>query len=313
MEPRGWANRAGRGATAALGLPMFDAVFRLTRAVLCAGLLGLSTVVLSLLLLLPALLKRVLPLRPVQGACDRLLMALAGAWVSLNNRWIAFCNPRTTWRVEGLDGLNPRGWYVLTCNHLSAVDILVLQRVLHGRIPFLKFFLKRELIWVPVIGMAWWALDFPFMRRGKTREDQRRDLEAARASCEAFRRVPTSVINFVEGTRVTAEKREAERSPYRHLLKPKVGGLSVALATMGEQFEALLDLTLVYPGGTPSFWDLLCGRLPAVVLRVQRRDIPENLLGMDASGERARLVRQARWLEQLWQEKDAWIEATLKP
>ena len=119
-------------------------------------------------------------------------------------------------------------------------------------------------------------------------------------------------MNFVEGTRATPEKREAERSPYRHLLKPKVGGLSVALATMGEQFEALLDLTLVYPAGTPGFWDLLCGRVPAVVLRVQRREIPANLLGMEAAGERARLVRQARWLEQLWVEKDAFIEATLQ-
>ncbi|MFN4115336.1 MAG: acetyltransferase, partial [Inhella sp.] len=163
-----------------------------------------------------------------------------------------------------------------------------------------------------VIGMAWWALDFPFMRRGKTRDTQRRDLEAARAACAKFRRVPTSVMNFVEGTRVTAQKREAERSPYRHLLKPKVGGLSVALATMGEQFEALLDLTLVYPGGTPSFWDLLCGRVPTVMLRVQRREIPAQLLGVDAAGERARLVRQARWLEQLWAEKDEWIEAALQ-
>ena len=291
---------------------MFDALIRYPRAALCACLLVVSTLLLSLSLLLPALLKRVLPLPAVQRACDHWLMDLAGAWVAVNNRWIDGCNRGLRWQVEGLEGLNPQGWYLLTCNHLSSVDILVLQRVLHGRIPFLKFFLKRELIWVPVIGMAWWALDFPFMRRGKTRDDQRRDLETARAACAKFRRVPTSVMNFVEGTRATPEKREAERSPYRHLLKPKVGGLSVALATMGEQFESLLDLTLVYPGGTPGFWDLLCGRVPAVVLRVQRREIPANLLGMETAGERARLVRQARWLEQLWVEKDAFIEATLQ-
>lgn len=297
---------------AATSASMFDTLFRFLRAALAACLLVASTLVLSLSLLLPALLKRLLPLPAVQRRCDHLLMALAGAWVSLNNRWIDACNRGLQWRVEGLEGLNPQGWYLLTCNHLSAVDILVLQRVLHGRIPFLKFFLKRELIWVPVIGMAWWALDFPFMRRGKTRDAQRRDLETARAACAKFRRVPTSVMNFVEGTRVTPEKRAAERSPYRHLLKPKVGGLSVALATMGEQFEALLDLTLVYPGGTPTFWDLLGGRVPSVVLRVQKREIPTAMLGIDPEGERARLVRQARWLEQLWVEKDAWIDACLK-
>lgn len=291
---------------------MPNTLFRYCRAVLSACLLVAATLVLSLALLPPALLKRLLPLAAVQRCCDRLLMRMAGAWVAVNKRWIAACNPGMRWQVEGLDGLNPQGWYLLIGNHLSAVDILVLQHVLHGRIPFLKFFLKRELIWVPVIGMAWWALDFPFMRRGKTRDTQRRDLETARAACAKFRRVPTSVMNFVEGTRVTAEKREAERSPYRHLLKPKVGGLSVALATMGEQFEALLDLTLVYPGGTPSFWDLLCGRVPTVMLRVQRREIPVQLLGVDAAGERARMVRQARWLEQLWAEKDEWIEAALQ-
>lgn len=291
---------------------MFHTLFPYPRALLCAALLVSSTLVLSFSLLPLALLKRLLPLAAVQRACDRLLMALAGAWVALNNRWIGACNRGMRWQVEGVEGLNPQGWYLLTCNHLSAVDILVLQRALHGRVPFLKFFLKRELIWVPVIGLAWWALDFPFMRRGKTREDQRRDLETARAACAKFRHVPTSVMNFVEGTRVTPEKRAAERSPYRHLLKPKVGGLSVALATMGEQFEALLDVTLVYPGRTPGFLDLLCGRIPAVVLRVQRREIPPELLGMESAGERARLVKQARWLEQIWVEKDAWIEARLQ-
>ncbi|RZJ10325.1 MAG: acyltransferase [Rubrivivax sp.] len=290
---------------------MFDTLFRYPRALLCACLLASSTLVLSLSLLPLALLKRLLPVPAVQRTCDRLLMGLAGAWVALNNRWIGACNRAMRWDVEGLEGLNPQGWYLLTCNHLSAVDILVLQRALHGRVPFLKFFLKRELIWVPVIGMAWWALDFPFMRRGKTREDQRRDLESARAACAKFRNVPTSVMNFVEGTRATPEKLAAERSPYRHLLKPKVGGLSVALATMGEQFEALLDMTLVYPGRTPTFVDLLCGRIPAVVLHVQRRAIPPGLLGLESAGERARLVRQARWLEQIWVEKDAWIEARL--
>jgi 1-acyl-sn-glycerol-3-phosphate acyltransferase len=282
------------------------------RGALCALLLVVSTVVLSLALLAPALLKRALPLPPLARGCDRLLIGLAGAWVALNKRWMDAGGRSARWDVQGLDGLHLQGWYLLACNHLSAVDILVLQHVFHGRIPFLKFFLKRELIWVPLIGLAWWALDFPFMRRGKTREAQRRDLETARAACEKFRHQPTSVMNFVEGTRVSAEKIASERSPYKHLLKPKVGGLSVALATMGEQFEALLDVTLVYPDGVPSFWDLLCGRLHTVSVHVQQREIPPQLLGMDAAGERARLVRLGRWLEQIWVGKDARIEATLQ-
>ena len=192
-------------------------------------------------------------------------------WVANNNAWIAAVHPAAVWDVQGVDGLHPRGWYLVSSNHQSWVDILVLQRVFHGHIPFLKFFLKAELIWVPVIGLAWWALDFPFMKRGKGHGARHSDLQTTRDACEKFKRIPTTVMNFVEGTRFTAAKHAATASPYRHLLKPKVGGLGIALATMGEQFESLLDVTIVYPHGIPTFWQLLCGQLDAVTVRVQVR------------------------------------------
>lgn len=306
---REWAYEAGRGASFT---SMPATLSSSLRGALCALLLTLTTLVLSLALLPPALLKRLLPLASVTRACDRLLMNLAGRWVALNNLWMEAGGRCEHWDLRGLEQLHPQRWYLVASNHLGAVDILVLQRVLHGRIPFLKFFLKRELIWVPVIGLAWWALDFPFMRRGKTREAQRQDLDTARAACEKFRHLPTSVLNFVEGTRVTAEKRATERSPYRHLLTPKVGGLSVALATLGDQFEALLDITLVFPDGVPTFWDLLCGRLQHVIVHVRPRAIPSDLLGSDAAGERARMVRLGRWLQQIWREKDDLIDELLQ-
>ena len=282
------------------------------RGALTGLTLGLNTLVIALSLVPPALLKLLVPLPAVRRAADHALTGLASAWVAINNGWIAAVQPGARWDVQGVDSLNPRGWYLVASNHQSWVDILVLQRIFHGHIPFLKFFLKRELIWVPVIGLAWWALDFPFMSRGKSRGALRKDLEATRLACEKFKRIPTSVMNFVEGTRATPAKREQEKSPYRHLLRPKIGGLSVALATMGEQFEALLDVTLVYPQGTPTFWDLLCGRLQAVTVRVQRREIPKDLLGMEQAGERARLVRLGRWVEQQWQEKDRQIDELMK-
>ena len=282
------------------------------RGVLTGLTLGLNTLIVALSLVPPALLKLLVRVPAARGAADRALTALASAWVATNNTWIVAVRPSASWDVQGVDSLNPRGWYLVASNHQTWVDILVLQRVFHGHIPFLKFFLKRELIWVPVIGLAWWALDFPFMSRGKSRGALRRDLEATRRACERFRQIPTSVMNFVEGTRATQAKREQEKSPYRHLLRPKIGGLSVALATMGEQFEALLDVTLVYPRGTPTFWDLLCGRLDAVAVRVQRREIPADLLGIDQAGERKRLVRLGRWVEQQWLAKDDLIEELLR-
>lgn len=282
------------------------------RGFLSVFVLALNTVIITVSLVPPALLKLLVPAAAVRRAADRSLTTLASAWVAVNNGWINAVHPRAHWDVQGVDTLNPQGWYLVTSNHQSWVDILVLQRVFHGRIPFLKFFLKRELIWVPVIGLAWWALDFPFMSRGSGRGARGKDLEATRRACEKFKRIPTSVMNFVEGTRFTAAKGSEHGSVYRHLLKPKVGGLGIALATMGEQFQALLDVTIVYPNGAPRFWDLMCGRLDAVVVRVQQRPIPPDLLGTTAGAERAQHRRLSRWVEQQWQEKDQLIEDLLR-
>ena len=279
------------------------------RGAFTALTLTLSTVLLTSLMMLPALLK-LLPLPALRRACDHALTALASAWVAINNSWIAAVRP-ALWDVQGVADLHARGWYLVSANHQSWVDILVLQRIFHGKIPFLKFFLKQELIWVPVIGLAWWALDFPFMKRGRGHGARQNDLLATRLACEKFKRIPTSVINFVEGTRFTPAKQAAQRSPYRHLLKPKIGGLGIALATMGEQFEALLDVTIVYPQGAPKFWDLLCGRIAAVSVRVQAREIPEAVLGSDPVGDKAYRQRLNAWVEQQWVEKDLLIDGML--
>lgn len=257
-----------------------------------------------------ALTKLLLPAVPVRRLMDRVLNALAQTWIGVNGWWMALVQ-RTDWQVSGLDGLQQRAWYLVSSNHQTWVDILVLQRVFAGRIPFLKFFLKRELMYVPFMGLAWWALDFPFMRRGGGRRDFGKDLAATRKSCERFRMIPTSVINFLEGTRRTPEKHAAQRSPYRHLLKPKVGGLAMALAVMGDRFNAYLDVTIVYPKGAPTFWDLLSGRLEQVVVRVRELSIPTTLAeGSYASDPGYRRELQ-NWVLEMWAEKDAYIDSVL--
>ncbi|MCH7344842.1 acyltransferase [Pelomonas sp. CA6] len=282
------------------------------RGVLTGLLLVLNTIFHFSLMIPAALLKLVLPAGALRRACDRWLNGAASAWVAVNNAWIAAVGP-AHWDVQGVDGLHERGWYLVSPNHQTWVDILVLQRVFHGRIPFLKFFLKHELIWVPVIGLAWWALDFPFMKRGRNAGAQAADLATTRRACEKFKTIPTTVINFVEGTRFQPAKHAQQRSPYRHLLRPKIGALGMAMATMGEQFEALLDVTLVYPQGAPSFWQLLCGRSGPVVVRVQRREIPADLVGGNPQTDKALRARLSAWVEQQWQEKDALMESLIHP
>lgn len=283
------------------------------RGALSVFALVLNTLTIAASLVPPALLKLLVPAASTRRVADQVLTALASSWVAINNAWIAAVRPGARWDVQGVAALNPRGWYLVTSNHQSWVDILVLQRIFHGHVPFLKFFLKRELIWVPVIGLAWWALDFPFMRRGGGRSARGQDLEATRRACEKFKRIPTAVMSFLEGTRFTPGKHAEQESPYRYLLKPKVGGLGIALATMGEQFEALLDVTIVYPHGAPRFWDLMCGRVDSVIVRVQRRDIPRDLLDTTADAERARHQRLSRWVEDQWVEKDQLIKGLLHP
>ena len=257
-----------------------------------------------------ALVKLLVPLPFVRRTMDRVLNALAQSWIAINGWWIALMQ-RVTWRVTGLETLRDKDWYLVSSNHQTWVDILVLQKVFAGRIPFLKFFLKRELMYVPFMGLAWWALDFPFMRRSGGGRSFAKDLAATRKSCERFRMIPTSVINFLEGTRLTAAKHAAQNSPYRHLLKPKVGGLAMALAVMGDRFNSYLDVTIVYPKGVPRFWDLLCGRMEEVVVRVCEVKIPQALVtgSYDADADYRRQLQD--WIQQMWVEKDGYIAEVL--
>lgn len=288
----------------------------LLRGVTALLLLVLNTLFWSIPILAGALLKLLLPFEGVRRRVDPLLNAFANAWVACNSGWMRLTQP-TRWDVQGADGLDRAGWYLVNCNHQSWVDVFVLQRVLGGRIPLLKFFLKQQLIYVPVIGLAWWALDFPFMQRhGK--EALRRnpalrvqDHEATLRACQKFSLQPTSVMNFAEGTRFTRAKHEAQGSPYRHLLKPKAGALALTMNAMGERFRSLVDATIVYPDGIPSFWDFLCGRVPRIAVRVRQLPIPEGFATSNYATDPAFRRSFQRWLTTLWQEKDREFEEVL--
>lgn len=291
-----------------------------------APLLGLIATVLMVLnalfwvpiLLLFALLKLIIPVKTMRLVIDPILLRIAEAWIAGNSGWMRLTQ-RTTWDVQGIEDLSYRSWYLVNCNHQSWVDILVLQHLFNRRIPLLKFFLKQQLIRVPIMGLAWWALDFPFMRRHseeflkKHPEMRGKDQETTRKACEKFALIPTSVMNFLEGTRFTAAKHLQQQSPYKHLLKPKAGGMALALNAMGDKFQAILDVTIVYPDGAPDFWQFLTGKLKRVIVRVRPLPVPQHLVPGDYAGDPA--VREAyqQWVHQMWLEKDAQIEALINP
>ena len=264
-----------------------------------------------------AVLRLLLPFKAVRLSIDPVLVAIAEAWIAGNSGWMKLTQ-RMEWDVQGVAGLDRRGWYLVNSNHQTWADIFVLQHIFNRRIPLLKFFIKDQLKWVPIMGLAWWALDFPFMRRHSEDylkahpEARQRDQEETRKACAKFALIPTSVMNFLEGTRFTPAKHSKQNSPYRHLLKPKAGGIALALNAMGDKFHAILDFTIVYPEGAPNFWDFLCGRMRRVVVRVQGLPVPERLMQGDYAADQA--VREAfgEWVKQLWRDKDAQIGSLLE-
>jgi 1-acyl-sn-glycerol-3-phosphate acyltransferase len=287
------------------------------KGVVTISLMTLNVIGWCLLLFTVALLKFLVPLGAWRRWTSRAMTALAEGWIGTNNAIFRELGalPLDT---RGLEGLSTREWYLVLSNHRSWVDILVLQAVFNRRIPFLKFFLKQQLIWVPFLGIAWWALDFPFMRRytaaylEKHPEHRGKDLEVTRRACEKFRLIPTSVMNFVEGTRFTPEKHAALKSPYRNLLPARAGGTSFVLSAMGGMLHALLDVTIAYSTGTPSLWDLCCGRVGTVIVDVRRRPIDAWMSAGDYASNLAFRDRFKTWLAGIWSDKDELLDRLLQ-
>ena len=288
------------------------------RVFLIALLLAANTVLHVVPLLVVAVVKALLPIERLRAASSRWLTGIAESWIGVNG-WMLDRFSRTRVHVEEDAVLEPDGHYLVLANHQSWVDIVVLQRVFNRRIPLMRFFLKRQLIWVPLLGVAWWALDFPFMARHTREQIQRRpelagrDIEATRRACEKFRAIPVAIMNFVEGTRFTPAKHARQASPYRHLLKPRAGGVAFVLDAMGDGLHAILDVTIAYPGGRPSLVDLIANRVPEVRVQVRQRAIPVELAGGDYQSDADFRARFQQWINGVWLEKDADMERLLGP
>ncbi|MEE4250703.1 MAG: acyltransferase [Alcanivoracaceae bacterium] len=239
------------------------------------------------------------------------LVRIAEFWITVNNLIIALFS-HIRWQVEGLDNLTKQQWYFVISNHQSWADILTLQRIFNRRIPMLKFFLKQELRKVPMLGDAWWALDFPFMKRHSREEIEKNpqlkgtDLATTRAACEKFAMFPTSVMNFVEGTRFTTHKHAQQQSPYQYLLKPKAGGAAFTLGAMSGHLRTLLDVTIIYPNHVPrTLLAFLGGAQRNIQVIVQQHPIPDWASQGDYENDPVFRERFQQWMAKLWADKDA--------
>lgn len=276
-------------------------------------LILLNTLIWMPILVIGALLKIIFPFSIIKKSITVLLIACANNWTSLNNFFFVLFL-KIDWRVSGLEGLSTKEWYLVNCNHQSWSDIPIVQKILNRKVPMPKFFLKKELIWVPVIGICWWALDFPFMKRSTPDQIRKnpalagKDLKATRDACEKFKTTPVSVFNFLEGTRFSKAKHTKQASPFKNLLKPKAGGAAFVLGSMGQQMNTMLDITIVYAERQHEIWDLVCGRVHTVIVNVRKIDIPKEFIGKDYSNDSVFKEGFQAWLNTLWCEKDALID-----
>ncbi|QKE64824.1 acyltransferase [Aquipseudomonas campi] len=276
-------------------------------------LLLLNTLTLIGPLLLIALLKLAAPNRRLRALFSRGVMWVAETWAEIDKLIFAWLTP-TVWDIRGGAGLRSDRSYLVVSNHQSWVDIPALVQAFNRKTPYFKFFLKQELIWVPFLGLAFWALDYPFMKRyskaylARHPHMQGKDLEITKAACERFKDLPVTVVNYLEGTRCTPAKQAQQGSPYQHLLKPKAGGVAFTLAALGPQLDALLDVTVVYPGNrAPGFWALLSGQLEKVIVDIRTLELDPTLWSGDYEGDAQFRQFVQGWVSALWADKDARI------
>ena len=287
----------------------------LVRGILSILMYFLNSVLTAVQIFPVAIFKLIIPLKGWRQLCSRLLNTIGSNWISLNNLHMGFVN-RINWDVKGIENLKSDKWYLVVSNHQSWVDIIVLQKIFNRKIPFLKFFMKKELIWVPILGIACWAMDFPFMRRYSKSYLERhphrkgKDLEITKKACEKFKAIPLSIMNFLEGTRFNMEKYHAQKSPYTHLLRPRAGGMAFVLAAMGERLHNIIDVTIVYPQGVKGFWAFLCGKISEIKVRVKSLPISKEIIGDYVDDIQFR-ERFQDWLNSVWQQKDSQIKSML--
>ncbi|MEM7053055.1 MAG: acyltransferase [Pseudomonadota bacterium] len=278
------------------------------RVALGVTLLSLNTLVHTPVLFVATLFRLILPFEAARNRMRRMLGAIAESWIGFNS-WMVDTLTTTQIELEGELPDHPKGQYLVICNHQSWADIPILQKLFNRRLPLLRFFLKSQLIWVPLLGPAWWALDFPFMKRYSKEQIARkpqltgRDIAATKKACEKFRTLPVALMNFVEGTRFEPDKHARQNSPYQHLLKPRSGGVAFVLETMGESIDTLLDVTIVYSLSRPSLADLFANRIRQIRVSLRTLEIPERFRRMNHSDDEQKQAFRT-WINDLWREKD---------
>jgi len=217
------------------------------------------------------------------------------------------------WDFQIPEDVNTDTWYIAMSNHQSWADIFILLAAGHQKIPLLKFFMKKELQWIPIIYLVHKTVDMPFLNRHSRAQIQSNpelkkvDFENAKIAAKRFSRNPSTAFSFAEGTRFTEQKHAEQESPYANLLKPKVGALAIALSGM-PQVNTLVDFTVVYASKKRSTWDFLCGDLSKAKVVAKTYSLPENLKNRSFEEEDDYRRDFQTFVDAIWLEKEQVIK-----
>ena len=281
------------------------------QAILAVFILIITTTLSFIHILFIGLFK-LFPNRDWQARCTRAVGQISIIWSGFNNFYVDKIQ-RMKLEISGQENLSCKNWYLVVANHQSWLDIVILHRLFNRKIPVLKFFIKDQLKWVPLLGFSWWAMGCPFMKRyskeylAKNPHKKGKDLASTRQAIEIFKRTPASVMNFIEGTRFTPSKKEHQQSPYDNLLKPKAGGIGFVISSMADKITSILDVTIVYAEEKHSLWDFLCGRTHSAKIVIREIPIPAQFLSTQLLEDAAIHNEFKTWLNDQWAEKDRLI------
>ena len=217
------------------------------------------------------------------------------------------------WNFQIPKDVDTDTWYIAMSNHQSWADIFILLAAGHKRIPLLKFFMKKELQWIPIIYLVHKTVDMPFLNRHSRAQIQANpelkkvDFENAKKAAKRFSRNPSTAFSFAEGTRFNLQKHSVQQSPYPNLLRPKVGALAIALSGMPE-VNTLIDFTVVYATEKRSTWDFLCGELNKAKVVAKTYTLPEKLKNRSFEEEEDYRRDFQTFVDAIWSEKQQTIK-----
>ncbi len=240
-------------------------------------------------------------------------LAIIGLWWARSCHYLLLFRNKSRWNIDTTDSLSQDEWYLLISNHQSWADILILNVAFGRSIPIFKYFLKKQLLWqLPVGGLSCWMLGFPLVSRyskKKMRKDPKlaeKTVKSLSQACDKLSLCPTTTIIFPEGTRHSEEKSEKQRSPYKHLLKPKTQGIALVVNALPKTLKTMLNVSICHEPKKMSMWDLMSGNYHCINVSLSSHPITDAQRG-DFYKDRNYRKSLQEWLNKLWAEKDEHI------